>query len=205
MSEQQPVSLSEAARQVGLNKSTISRQLAAGILRNRGTAERPLVDVAEVRAARESGLDRSKQRGPDSPLFGASSAIDPVPPESAAEDEEGLPEPPSAATKPASGGIDYQKARTAREGYQARLAQIELEQKLGNLLDKSEVVDAFFALGAAVRERLDGRRAELAARLVGIADPGAIIGLIAEADRALLGGITEEFERRFLPPREQAA
>jgi hypothetical protein len=76
------VGVSEAARQIGVHKSTISRQVRDGIIPNHGTEMAPLVDVEEAKRARDRGLDRSKQRGPDAPLFGASSAIAP-----AAEDE----------------------------------------------------------------------------------------------------------------------
>lgn len=59
----------EAARAIGVNASTISRQIAKGIIPNRGTAERPMVSLSEARHARSTGLDVSKQRGATSPLF----------------------------------------------------------------------------------------------------------------------------------------
>jgi hypothetical protein len=188
------VGVSEAARQIGVHKSTISRQLAAGIITNRGSKEKPLVDVEEARRARDRGLDRSKQRGPDSPLFGNSSAIAPADEAEPDVDGHGAPMP----AKP-SGGLDYQKARTAREGYQARLAQIELEQKLGNLLDKGDVVDAFFTMGQRLREVLEQCRLELAARF-----GDAVGAALAEEFRKLQLGLAEEFERRFVKGEETA-
>jgi transposase-like protein len=177
------VGVSEAARQIGVHKSTISRQVRDGIIPNHGTETAPLVDVEEAKRARDRGLDRSKQRGPEAPLFGASSVIAPA----AAEDEDDA----AAPAKPA-GGLDYQCARTAREGYQARLAQLELEQKLGHLLDKGEVVDAFFTLGASLREMADTVRVDLAQRFG--AEVGAAVG---EELRKMLQRIAESFERQF--------
>lgn len=45
------VKMSEAARQLGVHRSTIGRQVAAGIIPNRGTDAEPLVDVEEARQA----------------------------------------------------------------------------------------------------------------------------------------------------------
>lgn len=191
------VGVSEAARQLGVHKSTISRQVAAGIIPNRGTPDAPLVDVEEAKAARARGLDRSKQRGPDAPLFSASSAIGPAP---VAEEDEAAT--PAAQPGRPTGGIDYQKARTAREGYQARLAQLDLEKQLGNLLDKGEVVDAFFTMGQRLRELLEAARLELQGRF------GDEVGAaLAEHFRTTLKAIAEDFERRFVaaPESENAA
>ena len=67
----------EAARELGVNPSTVSRQLRAGILPNRGSERAPKVCLSEARAARERNLDQSKRRGPEAPLFKASAeAID---------------------------------------------------------------------------------------------------------------------------------
>jgi len=64
------VGVREAARQLGVNPSTISRQVAKGIIPNRGTPRQPMVDLAEARQARATNLDLSKQRGSDSALHG---------------------------------------------------------------------------------------------------------------------------------------
>jgi hypothetical protein len=101
--------------------------------------------------------------------------------------------------------LDFNTARTARDGYQARLAQIDLEERLGNLLDRAETVDAFFTLGTALREAMERRAPELAARLDGVADLNARTTLILEDDRRLLQAIVDEFTRRFVPADAVAA
>jgi hypothetical protein len=192
MSDLNPVSISECARELGVHKSTISRQVAAGIIPNRGTADEPKVDVAEARRARERGLDRSKQRGEDAPLFSSASAI-------GERDDDDAGQPAADATPP-KGGLDYQRARTAREGFQARLAQIELEEKLANLLDKGEVVDAFFTMASRLREMTDATRVDVAARF------GDQVGnAVGEAFRKMLQAIAEDFERRFAQEPANAA
>lgn len=56
------VSLSDCAKAIGKNKSTVSRQLGKGLFRNWGTAEEPKVSIAEVKAARAAGINPAQQR-----------------------------------------------------------------------------------------------------------------------------------------------
>lgn len=185
------VGIRECARELGLSHSTVSRQVAAGIIPNRGTVDAPLVLVSEARDARQRELDRSKQRGAASPLFGTGERRSP-------EHDDSIP-----AHTPE--GRDYQSARADRERTNARLAQLDLEQRLGNVLDKGEVVDAFFTLGASLRELAETRRASMAQRLVAISDVGTIAGIIAEEDRKMQQAIAESFERRFVQADADAA
>ena len=190
----------EAARELGVNPSTVSRQIRAGILPNRGSERAPKVLLSEARAARERNIDQSKQRGPEAPLFATATP----------ESDPSADLQPGADDEPApragrSGGLDFNKARTAREGYQARLAQIELEERLGNLLDRAETVDAFFTLGTALREAMERCAPELATRLDGVADLNARTALILEDDRRLLQAIVDDFTRRFVTDAAAAA
>jgi hypothetical protein len=52
----------EAAKRLGIGRSTLSDQVRAGKIPNRGTPDLPMVSVVEARQAREENLDRSKQR-----------------------------------------------------------------------------------------------------------------------------------------------
>ncbi len=49
---------------LGLNKSTVSRQVSKGLIPNHGTAWAPLIDVGEARAVRDRDLDKSKRHDP---------------------------------------------------------------------------------------------------------------------------------------------
>src|SRR5262245_23925645 len=116
-----------AARELKLNPSTISRQIAAGIIPNRGTSEVPMVDLKEARTAREAHLDRSKQRGPSAPLFAGevpAAAPRPAEPVENPDTDQNEPAGPASTT---GDRLSYNTARTAREGYQAKLAQLEYE------------------------------------------------------------------------------
>lgn len=183
---QQIVTLSEGARLLGVHKSTISRQVAAGIIPNRGEPGAPMIDVAEARAAREQELDRSKQRGAQAPLFRRAIG----------DDELGTePVAPGALASSSS----YQSARSRREETNAQLAEIALQERLGLLLDKSEVIDAFFALGASLREMMENARIELAAQF------GAELGTaLAERFRKMQVQIADEIERRFVKDKSTA-
>ena len=195
------VGIRECARELGVNASTVSRQVRAGIIPNRGTKDAPLVLVSEARGARRRNLDQSKQRGPGAPLFAPADQEG----DSTADVQSEAEDEPRAHGEGKRSGLDFNKARTAREGYQARLAQIELEDRLGNLLDRAETVDAFFTLGTALREALERRAPELAARLDGVADLNARTGLILEDDRRLLQAIVDNFTRRFVSADAAAA
>jgi hypothetical protein len=50
----------------------------------------------------------------------------------------------------------YTDARTEREQYAAKLARLDYEQKMGNLLPKQEILDAMVASGRRIRQGLDG-------------------------------------------------
>ena len=95
--------------------------------------------------------------------------------------------------------------RTAREGYQAKIAQLDLEERLGNLLDRAETVDAFFTLAATLREIMERRAPELAASLDGVVDLNARIALVLGSDRKLLQTVADEFSRRFVNTADAAA
>lgn len=92
------VSASEAARQLGVHPSQITRGIQQGLITDHAPPSfgRPMINVEEAREARSRGLDRSKQRGPQSPLFVEVRA--PQPPASAAPDRA---TPPAAAGAPA--------------------------------------------------------------------------------------------------------
>lgn len=53
-------------------------------------------------------------------------------------------------------GPGYQEHRALREGYNAELARIELEERLGNLINRQEVEEAMVTAGRRIRQGLDG-------------------------------------------------
>jgi len=102
-----PVGIRECARQLGVNASTISRQVASGVIPNRaGEGQQPKVLISEARSAREQGLDRSKQRGADAPLLAFADRAPALPRRSKE--------------------LHFQAVRTQREAFRAREAQLDL-------------------------------------------------------------------------------
>jgi hypothetical protein len=192
--QQELVGVRECARQIGLNPSTISRQVAAGIIPNHGSEDAPRVSVAEARAARQENLDLTRRRIPRARLRDDAAADkDAAAGQDAAEDaaDDDLPDAPAAGET--RRGPSFSATRTAREGYQAKLLQLDYEQRIGNLLDKSEVYDAFFALGTLLRDALETRRQRLASRFADIA-PG-LAAALAEDDAKVIAAVSEQFAR----------
>lgn len=174
--EEPLIGLRECARQVGVHHSTIVRQVARGIIPNRGTPEAPKVYISEARAARERGLDLSQQRT-EAPM------------------PEGVDHEPAESVVDLAG---FQSQRTRREAAQATLAEIELAERLGQLLDKQEVIDAFFQLAVDLRDGMERRAPVLAQATVGVADINSCIALIHEHDRKLLQQMSDHFKRKYV-------
>lgn len=190
------VSASEAARQLGVHRSVITRDIQRGLIPNHAPGgRRPLVNVAEAREARRQGLDRSKQRGPGAPLFAVEQRNDaPIAPALAGVAA------PSAVDGEDAGGRDpsYQMSRARRESAAAAKAEIELAQIRKETLSRAEVVDAASRLGQMLREGMEARRAALAERLAGL-DVFTINKVLADANEALLEGLAGAMEREFAP------
>ena len=55
----------------------------------------------------------------------------------------------------ATAGLSFQQARTAREAYQARMAQLDLQEREGLLVRKDDVERGARALAVAVVQQLD--------------------------------------------------
>lgn len=74
----------------------------------------------------------------------------------------------------------YAASRAAREGYVARLAKLEFEQKSGKLVDADQVRAQLFALGRRARDSLLGVPDRLSPILAGHSDPAVIHRLLTE-------------------------
>lgn len=174
------VTVTQYAEMSGLNKGTVSRLVSNGVIPNHGMPGKPLINPSEADAARLTHLDRSKagvlSSGGEIKTAGAASSAVP-----ASRDE-----------SRASGG--FQRARTAREAAQAQMAALDLKERLGELLDKSEVENSIVKVAIEVQRQLEQRVPPLADRLVGITDPARIAALIREADRKVLGEMARAFD-----------
>jgi hypothetical protein len=84
----------------------------------------------------------------------------------------------------------YAGSRAAREGYNARLARLEFEQKSGKLVDADGVRAHLFAIGRRARETMLGVADRLAPVLAGISDPAEIHRLLTEEITRALAELT---------------
>ncbi len=201
------VTAAEAARQLGVHPSQITRGIQSGLIPNRAPPNfsRPMVNVDEARTARRGGIDRSKQRGPGAPLFApgqpqaealgaaaiASTVREMAPPASGMPADAEPADADEAVRDPS-----YQASRARRESAAAAKAEIELAQLRAKTLDRAEVADAAFRLGQMLREGMETRRVALANRLAGL-DVAAMIRVLADADAADLTALADAIEREL--------
>lgn len=172
------LSLSSAASELGIHKETLARNFRAGMFHNYGTVTRPLVSLADVRAARATERD-------------------PVRLEALADDDGALPlfsdddEAPASAAAPAQreGGPGLLDLRRANLAFEIRRKTREEAVALGELLDKGEVADVFFELARGVRDGLEAMALDMTARF-GV-DTGAAV---REAGRRLCADLAAKFQ-----------
>lgn len=171
------VGISEAARLLGKNKSTISRYVASHEELNRGTSERPLVDVDELAEHRSETLNIAMSGN------AAGRFVD------EAEDEE-----PVGTTTPGSPkGLRHWSTEAKR--LEVRRKQREDALAEGALAPVQEIFDGHFEIGGRLRERLTSGRQELAERLCTMTDVRAIEALLDEDARELIAGLDESLQQ----------
>jgi len=167
------VTVTEAAKRLGVNKSTVSRQVKklqlagadgrfsyAAYLAQRGTDLNPLM-------ARRNGA------------FG---------PEAFAGDAEAGELPIGGGPAPAPANA-LGRAHTAEKAVRARLLQVQLDEKLGKLCDRRGVYDAGQAAAHELVQLLEGRRRRLAEMTAGMTDPTEIEVLLAREDAEMLAAL----------------
>ncbi len=144
------VSISAAAREIGVHQSTLSKQVREGAVRSHDGRVR----LSEVLADRAANIDlgrSNRRRGAiDNP--GATAA--PVPAEPDVEDAGADDGAPEQAVIVDGVAVSYAAARAMKEGYLARLKQLEFETKRGALVSTDDAVAEFTRVLGVIRERL---------------------------------------------------
>lgn len=172
--ERQLLSVRKVAEAVGVAHTTIGRQLAQGLYTNHGTVTRPLLDLDEVRARRDSLLDPIRQAATQSAPHPASE-----PP--AAKTDDALTRGAGAGA-PAllQTGLHSEQLRERRA--KASMAEMDLLERQQQLAPVGDFKDAGFEAGQALVDALEARIPALVAALAACGSAEQLASAIREHD-----------------------
>ncbi len=187
------LSIRGAARRLGKSHSTISRYVQGCPGLNHGTAERPLVNVEELRRHRAANLNPSRIGSHAGRLLGEGDQT----PVAAAE-------LPPAATK-APDGPNYIVAKAVHETVRAQRARVDLDEKRGLLVPRAEIEDAVFDAGTVLQRDLLGLGPQLAERLAAMANPREIAELLETEYRKVLAALAATLRTKAVTEGEPRA
>jgi hypothetical protein len=88
----------------------------------------------------------------------------------------------------------YQKARTVRETYQAKLAQLDYEEKAGELVRRDDLRVELFNASRGMRDRLGQLPDRLSGELAGMTDQHAVALMLQTEITNALEEIADAFE-----------
>ncbi len=137
-------SQAEYARHANISKQAVSKGIKQGKIPTRPDGR---IDFAEADRARRQNGDPARRMAEAGELDGT---VHSEPPDKDTNDLE----LEKAATE--TGGLSYSEARTEREAIQAKIAQLDYEARLGQLLPRQQVEEAMVASGRKIRQGLDG-------------------------------------------------
>jgi hypothetical protein len=188
MVQRQLFGVRDAARQLAemghtVSASTISRQIGK-LYPNHGTADRPLVDLAEVIDARQNRLDPDRRRA------GLKArgilALDTLPP----EDTDAL----AQSLRPTGG--DLGDARLRKEAAKAGMAELDLAERQKEVAPVRDFKDGGYDLGRLVRDEHAARLpALLAAAKEHAGNDRALTAAIEQMDRAVEEALAKSVEK----------
>lgn len=174
-----------AAALLGVNERTVRRWRAQGLLACRSDGS---LDQAATVARVNGGRDPLRGGKPDRVFAGAAP----------------LPEPPATTTRRAAPPVDtgyadrgtgiegapgdagkLLRARVLSEAVKAKLGQLRLRERTGELIPKAQAVQVYADTLAAARATLEGMPLRLSHRLVGLDAVGIRAALQAEVEAIL--------------------
>ncbi len=219
------VTASEAARQLGVHPSQITRGIQSGLIKNHappGRSDRPLDQrpgAGSARREQSAAWTARSCAARGRPFAGIDQA--------AANEPRHLREVATGLTTaaggrgsfrrstplPDGGSADdderdpsYQVSRARRENAAAAKAEDRTPRPASRARrpDRAEVVDVAFRLGQMLREGMETRRVALAQRLVGL-DLPAMIAVLTDADDMHLGALADAIARDLAPEETRIA
>lgn len=140
MADDKFISIAAAAKTIGLNKSTLSRQVKTGAIRSHGGKVR----LSEVLEDRASNIDLAQSRRRPS---GATDATAGATPADATTDD-------PAPILVDGALVSFAEAQRIKENYLAKLRGLEFDLKSKRLVDAEAVHRAVFELARAERDAL---------------------------------------------------
>lgn len=151
------ISISEAARIIGVNKSTLSRQVESGAVRSHGGK----VLLAEVVADRNANVNLAQSRRRPAKPKGGKGASKPGPVASA-DATPGRPDATPGAADATDGDFEqllaagkmlpFAGAQRVKENYLARQRAVDFEKDVGRLVDREAANKAFFDQARELRD-----------------------------------------------------
>lgn len=190
------ISIAEAARKVGVNKSTLSRQVKGGAIRSYDG----LVRLSEVLEDRANNIDASiwANRGKPSPATALHATLHATVPDPEAlhatlDDDDDADD----ATEVIVDGeaMPLGKAKALKETYLARLRRLEFEVKSSRLVDADAAKKAVFDLSRQDRDSWTNWPARVS----------PLIAAELGVDQVRLAVVLEKYVREHLSERAQPA
>lgn len=122
----------------------------------------------------------------------------------------GAPAPERPVSEPAgsssaSKNASYMQAKTMREVFEAKTAQLEYEERIGKFLKKAEVDAAIFEIARAMRDGLTNCARRIAADVAGLTDAVDCEAVIDREHRALLESMTHRINNKLAVNTEEGA
>lgn len=155
-----------------------------------------LVDVARTIALLDATDDPARggdRTGKPAPAVAQTAASAPPAAAAVAGKGDDGPSPPFAPGESAA----YKNAATRERVAKARLAELELAEKAGNLVRRDEVETAVFGLARQAQEALDAIADRLSTQLAAESDPARVHQLLSEDVRRVMQQLAEA---KPLPP-----
>jgi hypothetical protein len=195
------ISISEAAKKIGVNKSTLSRQVDSGAIRSHG-GKVVLSEVLEDRV-KNINLSQSRRRPKGRAAAKGTSA--------------GATKPGPDATAPgadATGGDDddlvlldgklvsFAQAQRIKENYLARQRALDYEKDAGRLVDRAAAEKAFFDQARTLRDAWLGWPARIATLMgadLGVEDR-TVVEVLSKYVRQHLNELGEPAAPELAPP-----
>ena len=103
-----------------------------------------------------------------------------------------IDEQETGAPAPGNGHASFAKFRSAREAYQAKLAQLDYEERAGKLVRKEEIDREAFEAARLIRDRFLALPQELGGTLVGMTDEKEIIQYLRAKIRDALMDVSND-------------